>query len=101
MLALSRKYGQSIYIGNHIRISLGGFNRESARVGLAINEKLEIKEVPYELYQKLGDDITFFIRHKGGQVCFYFNAPRDVIILRSELESRNKQVKSNKELTAA
>ncbi|MCX4025206.1 carbon storage regulator [Spartinivicinus marinus] len=101
MLALTRKYGQSINIGNDIRISLGGFNRKSARLGVVMYKQLAIKEVPYELDQKLDDDITFFIRLIGGQVRFYFDAPREIKILRSELEARKKKIKPNKKLTAA
>ncbi|NYZ65926.1 carbon storage regulator, partial [Endozoicomonas sp. SM1973] len=35
------------------------------------------------------------------QVRFYFDAPREIKILRSELEARKKKIKPNKKLTAA
>lgn len=85
MLALTRKYGQSINIGSFMRLSLIHHTRKHAKVRFAINNTLMTKDVPFDTNQTLDNGIYFFIRAIQGKVRFYIHAPREVAILRSEL----------------
>ncbi|MBU2708958.1 hypothetical protein KCM76_23385 [Zooshikella marina] len=96
MLILGRQVGQSLRVGD-FRLILRGRNPKDAEITLVYGHRVRIMTVAYTLAFKLGKSITItpyphrgneFINERAmNQVNFHIRAPRDVPVIRDEIEA--------------
>jgi sRNA-binding carbon storage regulator CsrA len=94
LLIISRKIGESLIIGDNLRITVLNIQEKCIQLGLGpLEDKsmLSVSTLNLDERLKVGKDLTIMaVQIRGKQAKIGINSQRDIQILRGELYKKNR-----------